>query len=135
MADKQVPVLGKLSRAERLAAIVAKVAPTVHAHQRAHGAWPQRADDERPVRFEKRVGETAWLLDKALTAEDRAKDPENVRQRQRGAAPYEILTLPDDRIRLRVMTDDGGVSVGTGNTLEDAIAAIEANLGLGPAKE
>jgi hypothetical protein len=116
-----------LTRAERLQAIIAAVAPATHAHHAENdGAWPQRADDDRPERFEKRVGDGVWAIDKNLTAADAAADPENVRERQRGAAPYVIETTAAGGRRLKVYAEDGGVYVGNGQTLEDALADLEA---------
>lgn len=45
-------------------------------------------------------------------------------------APYVIQTLSDGRRRVRVVTQDGDVVAGTGATIGDAIAALEAKLGI-----
>lgn len=123
-----------LTRAERLQAIIAALAPATHAHHAANdGAWPQRADDDRPERFEKRIGDGVWAIDKNLTAADAAADAENVRERQRGTAPYVIETTAVGGRRLRVYAEDGGVYVGNGKTLEDALADLEVKVQKGGA--
>lgn len=42
--------------------------------------------------------------------------------------PYVIVTLKDDRRRISLTCDDGDVISGSGQTVEDALATLEAKL-------
>jgi hypothetical protein len=121
-----------MTRAERLDAIIATVAPERHAHQRDTGEWMARPGDERPDRYERQIGKNVWQIDKALTASDAAADPEHIRRVRREAAPYELLTLARGRRRVIVYGEDGSSLAGNGGTLDEAIADLEQKLGIQP---
>lgn len=114
-----------MTRAERLQAIVAALAPVRHAHQAATGDWLKRPGDDSPDRYERRTGDHTWEIDKSLTAGDADADPTSIRRRRRESAPYELLTLGDGSRRVIVFGEDGGRTAGTGPTLEDALQDLE----------
>jgi len=118
------------SRAQRLDTIVHKVAPKAHAYMAAHGKWPALGkhhmgtspDDSIAARVKHILGKTPDLDTKdATTVSAKADDA------GRGA-PYVFETLEDGSRRLKVTDDDGGTIAGSGPTIEDAIAALEAKL-------
>jgi hypothetical protein len=87
------------TRAERLDALLQKVAARAHAHQAEHGVWPHKETDS----------------------------PDAPEHRRR--APYVRETLADGRIRLRITTDDGDVVSGVGATTDEALTMLEAKIG------
>lgn len=113
-----------MTRSERLNAIIATLAPVRHAHQASTGQWSPRPGDERAPRFQRNIG-GAWVTEKALTPEDAAADPAHVRPLNRGAAPYEIVTLGTGARRVIVFGEDGGSYAGNGATVEDALQDLE----------
>ena len=105
------------SRADRLHAIVAKVAPKAAAQHATDGTWPNTHPD--PGR--KRDEQTGELVLDAKGNEQAARH---------SGAPYVFETLENDSRRLLVRGDDGDVVAGVGATTEAAIAAVEQKLGL-----
>ena len=116
-----------MTRADRLAAILAHLAPERAAQNLNTGHWTPRPGDDRPSRFERRVAPDVWQMDKALTAADAESDPDNVRLLNRGQAPYEIREVAG-RKRVLVFAEDGSVSVGNGATVEEALQDLERKL-------
>lgn len=87
-----------LTRADRLDALLQKVAARAHAHLAEHGVWPHKETES----------------------------PDAPAHRRR--APYVRDTLGDGRIRLRITTDDGDVVSGVGATTDEALTMLEAKL-------
>lgn len=46
-------------------------------------------------------------------------------QNDKNGSPYNLLTLPDGRVRAELTNDEGDKISGTGATLEDAVTALE----------
>jgi hypothetical protein len=113
-----------ITRADRLFAIVQRLAPAAAAHYTATGGqWPPR-DDSKPARFMRRNDQGAWDIDPSLTAADMAADPTEIAQAF-GVAPYEIRPTATGGVQIRVTVADGDVVSGTGPTMDAAIAALE----------
>lgn len=103
------------TRSDRIHALIGKLAPLAAAQHAETGTWPnthpdpgqKRNDDDTPI----------------------VNDGEPVPARHSGA-PYVIETLPDNRRKVTVTCEDGDVLAGIGPTLDDAIAKLEAKVGL-----
>jgi hypothetical protein len=100
-----------MTRAERLDALVAKVAPKKKTFFDAHGRWP--LDEE--------LGREDGALVFAQDGENKFNDP----KRQ---APYEIRTLNGDRRRVLITDDDGSTIAAIGANIEEALAGLEAKV-------
>jgi hypothetical protein len=113
-----------ITRADRLFAIVQRLAPAAAAHYTATGGqWPPR-DDSKPARFMRRNDQGVWDIDPSLTAADMAANPTEIAQAG-GVAPYEIRPTASG-VQIRLTTADGDVISGTGPTMDAALAALEA---------
>lgn len=92
------------SRAHRLHAILATVAPRASAQHAEDGTWPNLHPDP-------------------------GADPETGKALRHSGAPYDITERAGGH-RVRVVSDEGDVIVGTGATVDEAIAALEVKVGL-----
>ena len=97
-----------MTRADRLQALLEKVAPKKAAYYKEHNAWPLKDDDD-------------------MKAPQRGDDGRVVGSSQRGA-PYEIKTLSGDRRRIAIVSDEGETLTGTGANVEEALTALEARV-------
>lgn len=100
-----------LTRADRLHALIAKVAPQAAAQHAADGTWP----NTHPEPGQKR---------------DEAGAVVEGQPARHSGAPYEVRTLQDGRQQLRITGEDGDVVAGVGATFEDALQALETKLGV-----
>lgn len=101
--------------ADRIHAIVAVLAPKAAHQHAANGSWPNRIANPR----RKRTEDGEVVID----------DHGNPVFAEHSGAPYVIMTLPDGGRRLSVIGDDGDVLSGSGATLAEAVAALEAKIG------
>lgn len=88
------------SRVERLDALIARTNPSLAARQAETGHWHETTTTD--------AGEVP-----------NPKGP---------GAPYRLMTLADGRRRVVLNCEDGDVLSGTGDTVEDALAALEAKI-------
>lgn len=110
------------TRAERLDALVRKIAPKRAAYMAKHGVWPTADDLTTPPTSSRTAAGS-----KTRSGKDRdASGPAAASDHRGRQAPYTIDTLAGDRRRIRVVGDDGDTVTGTGDTLEAALAALEA---------
>lgn len=89
-----------MTRADRLNALVRRLAPKKQAFRDAHGFWPTEEE-----------------LETGKPSED-----------QHGAVPYEIKTLTGSKRRILVTDDDGSTVAAIGENIEQALAALEAKV-------
>lgn len=92
------------SRAARLHAILGKVAPKASAQHVKDGTWPNAHPNP-------------------------GGDAETGKALRHSGAPY-LLTEVRGAAVVSIQTDEGDVLTGRGATLDDAIAALEAKVGL-----
>jgi hypothetical protein len=116
---------------ERIDACVAKHAPKAHAYCQAHGRWPHpgsfAADGSAIPPATSVAARLTRLLadggDETTTAKLAAQTDDQHRR-----CPYVIQTLPDNRRRLTITSEDGDVVTGVGANIAEAVAAVEAKL-------
>lgn len=111
------------SLSERLDALLEKHAPKSVEYLRKHNTWP---GDDVTVDPEAAIEARAYKLVKndGLSGNQAYKIARDAEAAKHGA-PYTILTRPNG-IRLQITTDDGNTVTGNGETLEAAVAALEA---------
>lgn len=119
-----------MTRVERLDAVIAKVAPASAAHLKDKGRWLNRHPNpgQKHILVEDADDPTKTVEHPSVYPDG---DPEPVRH---SGAPYVIDTLPSGQHRVRVYGDDGDVVAGVGNSLDDALAAVEQKVGLAEQK-
>lgn len=114
------------TRAERLDAVLSKLAPTAVKFHQEHGAWPTPDDangGEAPADRVKRLATKLVRDDKLDEKDATAKAESAVRSRQN--APYVIQTLRDGKVRILVTKDDGSQAAGVGADVEAALTQLE----------
>lgn len=119
------------TRAQRLDAIVARVAPKAVAYYQQYGKWPNPdapdvPPDESIARRLARI-----LRDLVTPSDDDQAKARTLALEQDGFkrhAPYEIKPVAAGRFRVIVTDDDGGTVAGAGATVEEALTALEATL-------
>lgn len=97
-----------MTRADRLNALIRRVAPKKQAFRDANGVWP--TEDEL---------ETGKLVMQA--------DGTAVPSPTRGI-PYEIRTVGDNKRKILITDDEGSTTAAIGDNIEDALKKLEAKI-------
>jgi glutamate synthase domain-containing protein 3 len=122
-------VAPKLNRAERLAALVARVNPSAAAAiTKRAGKWPYR-DPQDQAAIESQHDN--WLRGQGKRSQaENASVEQAIDQQERAkrGAPYELQQLPDGRWRIRVFGDEGDSFGAVGTTVEDALSKLEVKV-------